>query len=1136
MHRTRILFCLFLSMLALAGTSAAQHDRSLVVNLPEGETPLDRIGLYRVAYQSYGDEVVRMPLSWSGHFESESGISYQPGRRVNGRDAILLHSPWHVPAGKMWVDYRLRLPDAKPITLNFGIAMGPRYAGKSDGVTFSAYVLDDGEKQELMRRHYKKAEWVDYDFDLSEHAGSEVTVRLQVEPGPKNSSAWDYSYFGNPRIVAGERKRDVDGRLQSFTSSRAYRATRNVDLSNVLNDRDRGVAPSNLLGDYTNEAREEDGAYLLSYAGDDCRLTYRYEPRTGTLNDWTVRQNDSQAFWPALGGGVILNGSESGRSTPARGELQNLDLNRESNTLTAEFVYDVDGQPVPVEWTFGITAKALTVSVRCEKPVATHFSLGRPGAGLRHGFNVPYLPGNINYLPEHKLFTGRRLDWTRSNSSLCPRGEATYHEKTDGTRNTLRESGYVAVSPSALEVLPNIPHPQSPYRETLAPLMVLDMWPHHRNSYSGDAELLRRLKDNGVDHVGIILHNWQRYGYDVKLPDHFPANPRFGGHEQMKKLGQTAKELGYLFSLHENYIDLYPDAPSYDSEAQALKPDGSPQLAWFNEGTQVQSFGLSPNYAVGFARENSPKIHRSYETTAAYLDVSTCTAPWVHLDHDAEEPLAAMGRRGVKYNRALFQYMRDVHGGPLFGEGGSHVYWAGLCDAVEAEPRTHADREHHTPWPEFNLLKIHPQMLNHGMGYYQRWFAGGRDEFGWGTTFGTPRQMDNYRAQEIAYGHAGFVSHNRIFDVKWTAREHHMLHAIQRLYGASAVKNIDYEIDGQYVSPSAALAVDRRERQRITYESGLKIWLNWGENPWTVNGHHVPRYGFLALGPNTEAWTAKADGKYADYAECPEYVFADARTTFDVPYIDSLIRIEPKLTHFEHLGGNRVKLSYQWDVNEELEKDYNCYVHFCDPEDSSIIFQQDHGLPRPTSSWQKGQTIADGPFEISIPEDGLSTYDILIGLHGHGRGRLHLEGVLKGDRVLVGHLNVERENGKVTDVSFSGVRDGERENQKSASDFAQRLNPEGTRIDFGKVATDGAVKVEKRERSLTVFPYPRETDFTVELNLTALAPQAEPEEVEVRALAAESRDEMGTIDHEQNGDRVTFQAGHPGAGRYVISW
>jgi len=192
------------SLLVVIATmpTAAQEP---VVPLPEGETPLGDIGLYRVAYQSYGGDVVEMPPSWIGHFETVSGVSYLPGEQVLGRSAILLHSPWRVPPGKAWVDYAVRLPDTKPIALAFAIAMRPDVMepGKSDGVTFSAYVVDGGRERELLREHCAKAEWTDYRFDLSEYAGKTVTLRLQTEPGPDNSPSFDYSYFGDPRIIVG---------------------------------------------------------------------------------------------------------------------------------------------------------------------------------------------------------------------------------------------------------------------------------------------------------------------------------------------------------------------------------------------------------------------------------------------------------------------------------------------------------------------------------------------------------------------------------------------------------------------------------------------------------------------------------------------------------------------------------------------------------------------------------------------------------------------------------------------------------------------------------------------------------------------------------------------------------------------
>jgi len=89
--------------------------------------------------------------------------------------------------------------------------------------------------------------------------------------------------------------------------------------------------------------------------------------------------------------------------------------------------------------------------------------------------------------------------------------------------------------------------------------------------------------------------------------------------------------------------------------------------------------------------------------------------------------MAAMALAKVKYDIELFRFMRDTHGGPLFGEGANHFYRAGQCDGVEAQVRGGED---HAPLVDFDLLEIHPQMVNHGMGYYERWFRRGYDHRG----------------------------------------------------------------------------------------------------------------------------------------------------------------------------------------------------------------------------------------------------------------------------------------------------------------------------------------------------------------------------------------------------------------------
>jgi hypothetical protein len=743
------------------------------------------------------------------------------------------------------------------------------------------------------------------------------------------------------------------------------------------------------------------------------------------------------------------------------------------------------------------------------------------------------LAGRVGYLPVENVYVCRYLDWTQSNSSSCPQGNANYNKRTDGARNPLVETGYIAVSPNVSEVLPNIPWPQSPYKDVLGPCIMLDIWGHYKNTYAGDAEMLAALKDYGVDHMVIIQHVWQRYGYDVKLPDHLPANPAYGGDDGMIAFGKAANAAGYLWSLHENYIDNYPDAPSYDPKACVLSADGSPSKAWFNAGTKVQSYGLKCNRALDYAKQTAPEAHRRYGTTAAYLDVHTCVEPWHQLDHEAGQPMAAMERAKVKYDTELFQFMRDAHQGPLFGEGANHFYWAGRCDGVEAQVRGGAG---HAPFLDFDLLKIHPQMVNHGMGYYERWFAKGY-QMQWGRDSGTMEQIDQYRAQELAYGHAGFIGTAQTTNIPWIVREHHLLHPVQRLYGTAKPVEIAYEVEGQMVNGSIAMAMGDTSRQRIRYDSGLTLWVNWRAEPWVVEDRTLPQWGFLALGPDTEVSTSLRKDCFVDYAECPEYVFADTRTWFPMPYRNQVKDIEPRLRDFKYLGDDRVQVTYEWVVNDTLDRDYACFVHgmpAADAKPNDIRFQQDHGLPKSTSKWQKGETIVDGPYEFRLPaKEG--DYDLTIGLYKDHRVLLKGE-ERAGVRVAVARLNVRCTEGKITSVAAERIRFDPSAKPKEPFDFNARLNPPDTWIDFGSVATDGSVKINREADRLVLFPYPRDKAFRISLDLKRLAPKAVPSAIRIHALAAGTGEDLGEVDSKLEAGRLVLIVGKPGAGRYVVAW
>ena len=765
----------------------------------------------------------------------------------------------------------------------------------------------------------------------------------------------------------------------------------------LSNRADQGIIPSNILP-FSNVSEKAGRGYQLTYQGDDCRVVYRYQPNTGTLEDFTAQVDSGPEFQLARRAEIVAAVNRDGRLTEVtlRGGRM-VESKNDNDSFHVRWEYPVDGRTVQVAWKFRIVGKALALSASCDDPIISRFTLGEVGrVPLRRRFTVPYLLAldfPVEYLPITNVFVYRYLDWTASHGSYCQESVAKYETRTDGTRNRLVESAYITVSPCLDEVLPNLPFAPSPYIAQLAPRIMLDIWEHAKDSYRGDAEHLEALRDQGVEHVAIIQHLWQHAGYDAQLPDTLPANAAFGSEADLAAFGAVARKFGYPWSLHENYVEVYPDAPSYEPTIRVLNADGSPSKAWFNDATKIQSYGLKCTRALEFAKKFAPEIHRRYGTTAAYLDVHTCAPPWHQLDHDIGQPMAAMTLAKVKSQRQLFQFMRQTHEGPLFGEGFWQFFWAGECDGVESQVYGNED---HVPLLNFDLLKIHPQMVNHGMGYYERWLRNGWPK--WGVDAGTVEQIDKYRAQELAYGHAGFIGKDQITNIPWVVREHHLMYPVQRLYGTAKVDEIRYEVEGQMVDDSVAVIAGDTTRQRIRYDNGLMLWVNWRAEPWHVENRNLPQWGFLALGPNTQVWTAMRNGHWADFAECPEHIFADARTWFPMPY---------------------------W--------------------------------PGPKNT----------PRELN---------------------------------------------------------------------FAARMNPPKTWIDFGLVATDGSVKINRESDRLVMFPYPRERPFGVEIDMKALIPGADLSAVKVHALAAGTCQDLGSVSFQMDGGHLKLVVGLPRAGRYLITW
>ncbi len=134
------------------------------------------------------------------------------------------------------------------------------------------------------------------------------------------------------------------------------------------------------------------------------------------------------------------------------------------------------------------------------------------------------------------------------------------------------------------------------------------------------AEQLRELKKKGVDRAYLHFDGWGRRGYDNQHPDIFPPNEEAGGAEGMKRLSDTAQELGYIFGVHDQYRDYYYDADSFDMENAVTLEDGShPYCAIWHGGEHTF---LCQAFAPEYVRRNYKTFEElGIKIDAAYLDV-----------------------------------------------------------------------------------------------------------------------------------------------------------------------------------------------------------------------------------------------------------------------------------------------------------------------------------------------------------------------------------------------------------------------------------------------------------------------------------------------------------------------------------
>jgi len=129
--------------------------------------------------------------------------------------------------------------------------------------------------------------------------------------------------------------------VKRLTGTRAHRATETTSLVAMSNTTKNGITPSNLLPG-KNSIVLSGSTWRFLYQDKDGHIAYIYEPKTGTLDDFTVQVEYGGSFQPALGGGAIATVQEGEKTEgiPLRGGKA-VNVSKDGDSLIVLWEYNL---------------------------------------------------------------------------------------------------------------------------------------------------------------------------------------------------------------------------------------------------------------------------------------------------------------------------------------------------------------------------------------------------------------------------------------------------------------------------------------------------------------------------------------------------------------------------------------------------------------------------------------------------------------------------------------------------------------------------------------------------------------------------------------------------------------------------
>ena len=1006
---------------------------------PDSGFALWRTPVRRVVLQVFGGDARTMPTGWEGtdaetHAHAQFGTSVKRG---DARECISMHEPYFKGTGTILAEYPLALPRSPSIKLRFSNAVRDDTPGQApgDGVTFRVRVLPfdaaEGKQGEVVfERHNHTATWQEGEADLTRFAGQRIRLQLESHPGPRNNTTNDQSYWAEPTLVAGQPPTQSPFPAVAGTPSKMlgpnvliYPGPRGLlDSTISFNTAVGALSFRGFQVRVSGDALEDWRSTSVLTAVRDESVNGHYRVRH-SFRSWSGTFDLVGELWLD---GKVLHAHWKLENAPAPQPWVAVYLESVGAgpwSATAKRIYAGDGNVLrdPAAFTLPFDGHRLSTSYAGFDFV--------DGLSMVEAVDVP--PTLLDVDPKTRTYSLRAAH--EQTMTFIPGSSAWDAVKVWREINGLHPAGGV---------------------KKLAGRFVFDLW---GGNYSPSAEALSHAFHYGLTDAIVVWHNWQRWGYDYRLPEIFPPNPKLGSTDDFAALAAVCKKNGVLFAPHDNYIDLYPDAKGFSYDEVAFSSNGSPVKAWFNKGRNAQSYRWRADLLRPVVESNLIPIRDRIAPTGYFIDVWSSAGPYDYWTRD-----------GVFHDRLstrkvwgdTFTWIRSTLGDnvPQISESGHDQLIGALDGAQTNHLRVDTPPEGEMGWTVWNIKVAdaeripwfdaahHDRFVLHGAGYENR-YAGGLDTAMHGI------YSDDYITTEVLDGHPAMAPTPMGRDV---VRKYWLLHDVMR--GLALARFDSHEFAGGNL-----------HRQHVIWENGGEVWVNRGADDWMAGGHTLPQYGFYARVPGpdgvTEAAIERRDGIIVEWSRSPHTAYSNAR-----PFITDRFPLTVSLGGIEDLGNREFRLALNWNAAGPIPDGYRILAHFTDAA-GNILFQGDHNGPGPTGQW-RGEFRTAAVVHIPDAIGAGQHFELRVGLYANGAPRAQLIGFNDGERRI-----------RLAAMEWTGAAVAWKPIVAPANPLLSRFNMDGRFITFDALTTAGAVRITREAEGTLLTPLPGGGPFAIRLRV-----------------------------------------------------